>query len=128
MLIIGILMAIVIPAFAGQTAKADDAQAKELARTSETTSEAIAIDHGGEYKRVSPEELNRYEPSIPIVPSTSSAYLSAAGGNANTYSVTVKADDGDEFTISRSAAGEISRTCASPTLKTGCQGAATSSW
>ncbi len=128
LLIIGILTAIAIPAFAGQTSKGRDAQAKELARTAETTAEAIATDSNGEYKTVSKETLNRYEPSLDIVPITTGAYLSAAGGTATTYTVTAMATDGNEFTISRNATGEIARTCKSPLAKTGCGGAATGSW
>ena len=64
LLIIGVLAAIAIPAFAGQKSKAVDAQAKELARTAETMAEAIAVDNNGEYEKVNQAELNRYEPSI----------------------------------------------------------------
>ncbi len=127
-LLIGILMAIAIPTFVGQTARATDAQAKELARTAATTAESIATDHNGEYARVTTEELHKVESTIPIEASSSHAYLSYAKGEANTYRVTARATDGDEFTFSRGATGEVSRTCASPTLKTGCGGAATGSW
>ena len=41
-LIIGILAAIAIPSFLSQKSKATDAQAKELARTAETTGEGQA--------------------------------------------------------------------------------------
>jgi type II secretory pathway pseudopilin PulG len=128
MLLIGILMAIAIPAFVGQTAKAADVQAKELARTAATTAESIATDHNGEYTRVTTEELHKVESTIPIEESSTHAYLSSAAGNAHIYQVTAKATDGDEYTFSRGATGEVSRTCASPTLKTGCGGAATGSW
>jgi type IV pilus assembly protein PilA len=128
LLIIGVLAAIAIPAFAGQKSKAVDAQAKELARTAETIAEAIAVDNNGEYEKVNQAELNRYEPSIQIAPSTSSAYLSGAVGRKAEYSVTSMATDGTEFTISRSAAGSISRSCMSRTSKTGCSGSETSSW
>ena len=127
-LIIGILAAIAIPAFASEKSKGQDAQAKELARTAETTAESIATDNNGEYEKVTPAELNKYERSIPIVATTSGAYLSATTPGKNTYSVTTKASDGDEFTIKRSASGEVTRTCASPVLKTGCANGPSSSW
>ncbi len=65
-LIIGILAAIAIPSFLSQKSKASDAQAKELARTAETTAETIATDNGGTYKEVTPTKLHEYEPSILI--------------------------------------------------------------
>ena len=46
-LIIGILAAIAIPSFLNQKSKANDAQAKELARTAQTTAETIATDNNG---------------------------------------------------------------------------------
>ena len=76
-LIIGVLSAIAIPAFAHQKGKAQDAQAKELARTAETTAETIATDNNGEYTKVTAAELNKYEPAIRISQSTTQAYLSA---------------------------------------------------
>ena len=48
-LIIGILAAIAIPAFLNQKNKANDASAKELARTAQTTAETIATDNNGSY-------------------------------------------------------------------------------
>ncbi len=127
-LIIGILAAIAIPAFAGQKSKASDAQAKELARTAETTAETIAIDNNGEYAKVSAAELNRYEPSIRILQSSSVAYLSATTASKSEYSLTVTAATGDEFKIAKSANGEITRSCTSPITKTGCAGGEKASW
>jgi type IV pilus assembly protein PilA len=127
-LIVGVLAAIAIPLFAGQTDKAVDAQAKELARTAETTAETIASDHDGEYNNVTVVELHRYEPSIPTVEGTTGPYLSATTHTPTEYSVTVKAGDGDEYTISRNAGGEITRECLSPVIKTGCSGGEKGSW
>jgi type IV pilus assembly protein PilA len=127
-LIIGILAAIAIPSFVGQKAKAVDAQAKELVRSAETTAETIATENDGSYENVSKAELSKYEPTIPIVASTTEAYLSATTSNKTTYSVTTTSTNGDQFTISKSATGQITRQCASPISKTGCAGGATSSW
>jgi type IV pilus assembly protein PilA len=128
MLIIGILAAIAIPAFLSQTSKANDAQAKELVRNAETTAETIALDHGGSYANVSTTEIAAQEPTISITASKQNAYLSKVTATANEYTLTAKATDGDELTITRSTAGTISRTCKSPTLKTGCSGAENASW
>jgi type IV pilus assembly protein PilA len=127
-LIIGILCAIAIPLFTSQQAKAQDAQAKEMARSAETTAESIATDHEGLYEAVSAETLHETEPSVRIAPSETEAYLSAASSSAKSYSVTVKATDGDELTISREENGHVARTCASPKLKNGCSGGETGTW
>ncbi len=128
-LIIGILAAIAIPAFLSSTAKAVNVQAKELARSAETTAETIATDNNGDYSNVTPAELHRVEPTILIAPSNTEAYLSATTSSETEYSVTAKATNGDEFTISRTAGGGIVRECVSPITKTGCEGSsASSSW
>jgi len=127
-IIVGVLAGIAIPAFASQKNKASDAQAKELARTAETTAETIATDHNGEYATVSKTELHSYETAIPIVASTGGAYLSGVSSTKSEYSVTTKAVDGDEFTITKTPTGEVIRKCVSPVTKTGCSGVEQSSW
>jgi type IV pilus assembly protein PilA len=131
-LIIGILAAIAIPSFLNQKSKAYDASAKELARTAETTSETIATDNGGSYAKTSPAELHTYEKLLLTTAGEAgnNAWLSAATGAENEYTVTTKAaNTGDEFTISRSTTGTITRTCKSSTgTKTGCSGQETGTW
>jgi type IV pilus assembly protein PilA len=127
-LIIGILAAIAIPSFIGQKSKATDAQAKELVRTAETTAESVAVDHNGTYENVTVAELKAVEPTIPTAVSTSQAYLSATTHSPTSYSVTVTSTDGNEFTISRSTAGVITRECTSASGKHGCAGKEASSW
>jgi type II secretory pathway pseudopilin PulG len=81
--IIGILAAISIPSFLAQKNKANDASAKELARTAQTTAETVATDHNGDYSTVSAATLSAAEPSIPTV-TGSNAWLSnaaATGGS-----------------------------------------------
>jgi type IV pilus assembly protein PilA len=109
-LIIGILAAIAIPSFLAQKNKANDASAKELARTAQTTAETVATDHNGDYSTVSQSTLNTTEPSIPIV-AGSNAWLSAASGSLTGYVVTATSvPTGNTFTITNTA-GVISRTC-----------------
>jgi len=127
-LVIGILAAIAIPAFASQKGKASDAQAKELVRTAETTAETIATDNNGEYTKVTAAELNRYEPSIPITQSSGGAYLSGATSSKSEYSLTARSSTGDELKIAKSANGEITRSCVSPITKTGCSTGEKASW
>jgi len=127
-LVIGILCAIAIPLFITQQAKAQDAQAKEMARSAMTTAETIATDFSGSYQQVDAESLHATEPSVRIVPTSGAAYLSAVAATANSYSLTVKAVDGDELTISRDPNGNVKRTCASPVLRTGCSEGETGAW
>jgi len=127
-LVIGILCAIAIPLFATQKAKAEDSQAKEMVRSAMTSAETIATDDSGSYQNVSSESLHATEPSVRIAPGTEAAYLSAATATSDSYSLTVKAVDGDELTISRDSEGNIARTCASPVTKTGCSDGETGAW
>jgi type IV pilus assembly protein PilA len=109
-LIIGILAAIAIPSFLNQKSKANDASAKELARTAQTTAETIATDNSGSYATVSPEKLHEVEKSIPIV-AGNNAYISAATGTGTGYSVTATAaQSGDTFTVTNNE-GVVTRTC-----------------
>ena len=113
-LIIGILAAIAIPSFLNQKSKASDASAKELARTAQTVSETISTDNNGSYAKVTPAELNAVEKTIPIVVSTTSAYLSAAKEieEGQGYEVTAKAEpSNDTFTIKRDKNGVVTREC-----------------
>jgi type IV pilus assembly protein PilA len=113
-LIIGILAAIAIPSFLNQKAKANDASAKELARTAQTTAETIATDHSGDYTTVSQTTLHSTEPSIPVAAAGNNAWISAATGSSTGYSVTATAgapsSSPDTFTITN-AGGVITRTC-----------------
>jgi type IV pilus assembly protein PilA len=127
-LIIGVLAAIAIPSFVGQKDKATDAQAKELARTSQTTAEAIATEHNGHYDSVTVEELKNDEPSIPVAVSSTEAYLSSTTHATDEYTVTVTAADGAEFTISRDSGGTITHHCTSAAGTKSCAGKETSTW
>src|SRR3978361_1202181 len=110
-LIIGILAAIAIPSFLSQKSKASDAQAKELARTAQTTAETIASDNAGSYAKVTPTELKTFEASIQTTATEKEAYLEAAEGSASGYKVVTKSPSGDKFTIERRSTGEVVRSC-----------------
>src|SRR6185437_3583732 len=123
-LIIGILAAIAIPSFLNQKSKANDASAKELARTAQTTAETISTDNNGSYASIKkPEDLSAVEKSIPTTEVNGAAYISAAVGTATGYTVTAKsgAASGNEFTI-KNEEGVVTRTC-----KTGGKGGCPSS-
>jgi type IV pilus assembly protein PilA len=126
-LIIGILAAIAIPSFLNQKGKANDAQAKELARTAQTTAETIATDNNGSYKEVTKAKVAEYEKSIPLTEGTSKTTFlkeakeieSGAGYEVETESPTTK----DTFKITNKA-GVITRSC-TPVKPGGCP---TGSW
>jgi len=110
-LIIGILPAIAIPCFLNQKSKANDAAAKELARTAETTAETIATENSGSYATVTPAALNTVEKTIPTAEGGNNAWISAATGAATEYSVTATAPTTkNEYTITNKA-GVVTRTC-----------------
>jgi type IV pilus assembly protein PilA len=129
-LIIGILAAIAIPSFLSQKSKATDAQAKELARTAETTAETVSTDNNGEYTKVGTAgELHNYEPSIVECiggTATKEACLFGATGTASGYTVTAISTSGDKFVITN-AGGVITRTCTPPTGTTS-KGCPTGEW
>jgi type IV pilus assembly protein PilA len=109
-LIIGILAAIAIPSFLNQKGKANDASAKELARTAQTTAETIATDNNGSYATVAPKTLNEVEPTIPIA-AGKNAYISAASGAATEFSVTATAATTENTYTITNKAGVVTRTC-----------------
>jgi type IV pilus assembly protein PilA len=124
-LIIGILAAIAIPSFLNQKGKANDASAKELARTGQTVAETIGTDNGGSYTTITgPTSLSAVEATIPTA-AGSNAYISAASGTSNTFTVTATAaTTNDTYTIVRAANGTVTRTCA-PVSTGGCNAAGT---
>jgi type IV pilus assembly protein PilA len=123
-LIIGILAAIAIPAFLNQKSKAQDASAKELARTAETTSETYATDHNGDYEGMTTAELNKYEKTIPInsTEAKGSAYLNAitllpSGCTTSActgYKLEVLSTNGAKYFVEKTTTGSVERTCEAP--------------
>ena len=130
-LIIGILAAIAIPSFLAQKSKANDASAKELVRTAQTTAETMATDNNGGYSTLTnPAALQTVAPTIPIT-NNGNAYLSAVGvpttvqggitGDtaSNSYAVTVTSvPTNDTFTIAKNSDGTTVRTCTVPSGST----------
>jgi type IV pilus assembly protein PilA len=120
-LIIGILAAIAIPSFLNQKGKANDASAKELARTAQTTAETIATDNSGDYTSLSLAKLKEVEPSIPTTAGTN-AYISIATGSTTGYEVTATAATTEDTFKITNASGVVTRTCVAKvaTNKAGC--------
>jgi type IV pilus assembly protein PilA len=114
MLILGILAAIAIPAFFSQREKANDAQAKSMARSAQTAVETFATDNDGSYIGANgdPAALNAIEETISVTVSETDPYLSAVVAAADTYTVTVTSPVTDNtFSISRLANGVVNYTC-----------------
>jgi len=121
-LIIGILAAIAIPSFLSQKSKATASQAKELARTAETTAETYSTDNGGTYAGITAPELKKYEPSILTAKNGKEAYLKEANEveKGVGYEVVAEGTEGATFTITRNKEGEVKRTCTPAKAGTGC--------
>ena len=108
MLILGLLAAIAIPAFFNQRDKANDAEAKAIAKTTQTAMETYATDNNGSYSSADLTALNKIEPTIP----TTGTNAPALTPGASSYSIVVTADNtANKFTIARSAIGALSYTC-----------------
>jgi type IV pilus assembly protein PilA len=127
-LIIGILAAIAIPSFLAQKSKANDASAKELVRTAQTTAETYSTDHNGSYTGMTAAIINGIEPTIPLTSGQGSAYLSnvAVDVAKDSYTVTTTSQPTlNTFSITRYGDGTVQRTCTVAILssKGGCPNA-----
>jgi type IV pilus assembly protein PilA len=109
-LIIGILAAIAIPSFLNQKSKAQDSQAKVIARTAQTAMETYATNNNGSYAGATVGSLNSIEPTL-ITTSTNNAFLTGVSAAANTYAVTAYDPVTSNSFVISNVSGTISRTC-----------------
>jgi type IV pilus assembly protein PilA len=117
-LIIGVLAAIAIPSFLNETKKANDASAKELARTAETTADTIGTGTGGSFANLSVSELHSTEATIQTSSAANNAWVADAAGNASSFYVVAEANGtGDWFELERDG-GTVYRFCG-PTTGSG---------
>ncbi len=111
MLILGILAAIAIPTFFNQREKAQDSDAKAMARAAQTAIETYATDNGGSYAGATPALLNGIENTV----ATSGVnVVTVPTATANSYQVTAaSAGSGGTrtFSIGRTGAGAFTFTC-----------------
>jgi type IV pilus assembly protein PilA len=103
-LIIGILAAIALPAFLNQREKAEDAEAKSLARNA--VSEVESCGAGDNDYQVC-EEAD----GVLTGTGLDAAKLAITSANATSYNVVATSDSGNTFTIAKVNGGAPSRTC-----------------
>jgi type IV pilus assembly protein PilA len=107
-LIIGILSAIAIPAFLSQTSKANDSAAKTQVGTMQTTEEAYATEHNGEFTGGTLPELQKLEPTLN---DTTTAAAQATTVSAEGFTVaSIAKGTGNTYTL-KDEKGTITRSC-----------------
>jgi type IV pilus assembly protein PilA len=109
-LIIGILAAIAIPAFLGQSAKGKDASAKSDARNMVSQMETCFDDHQ-DYGDCTTNAtiVNTNLPIDDTYPPGPGQV--AAEGTINTFTIAAQSRSGNVFTIEKGSNGEITRSC-----------------
>jgi type IV pilus assembly protein PilA len=107
-LIIGILAAIALPAFLNQRGKAQDSEAKTVARTAQTTLESIYTDDQSYAAGSTKAALVAVEGSLDDGKAT---LANPTDADADSYAFTVTSKTGTTFTITKTAAGDVTRTC-----------------
>jgi type IV pilus assembly protein PilA len=123
-LIIGILAAIAIPTFLNQKSKANDASAESLARNAATAMETYATTNNGIYSNVNASILNSITPALNTNTANGQAYLSAASGDATSYTVSAISPSDTETFVLSNVNGTESFSCA-PAGKGACSTAST---
>jgi type IV pilus assembly protein PilA len=116
LIIIGLLAAIVIAAFANQQDKAHDADAKTHARSAQTAMESFYIDMKS-YTGVTRADLEAQQTSL-----KDASNLAIVTATSNEYELEVASDSTNPvtFRVHRLPTGTIERTC-SPASTGGCQ-------
>jgi len=109
MLILGILAAIAIPTFFNQREKAQDSDAKAMARAAQTAIETYATDNGGSYAGATVAALNTIEPTVQAAGTNAVTVVAATG---NSYTVRSASATGRNFDITRTAASAFTFPCA----------------
>ena len=104
-LLVGILLAIVLPAWLNQRAKGEDTNAKAMIRT---TAMALETHRVNEYTYdATPAQLQAIEPAI------GHARELVFSGTADTWDIAERSSSGTQFRAQRDANGVVTRTCSS---------------
>jgi len=120
-LIIGILAAIALPAFLGQRAKGQDAEAKSLARNAVSEVESCGANQSTTGYTVCTEADGVLDET-----GLDGGKLAITSANAKSFVVTATSDSNNTFTITKTNAGAPTRSCSTAnggTTKGGCNGA-----
>ena len=114
-LIIGILAAIALPAFLGQRQKGQDASAKSNARNMVSALESCYANE----RSYSSCDSSQDVVGSGITTGTGNNQVNLATLASGSYEVVAKSASGNNFTISKSGSGPVTRTC-SPTSNGAC--------
>ena len=116
LIIIGLLAAIVIAAFANQQDKAHDADAKTHARSAQTAMESFYVDKKT-YAGITRADLEEQQTSL-----KDASNLAIVTATSNEYELEIASDSTNPvtFRVHRLPTGTIERTC-SPASTGGCQ-------
>jgi type IV pilus assembly protein PilA len=107
MVILGILAAVVLPAFFNQRDKAVDAEAKSIAHTAMVAMESCSVDANDGYESCDLERLRSLEPTLPGGP-----VLEVSGLGKAEYTIAVQTSPpGHTFTIEHASGGGLAYTC-----------------
>ncbi|HWF33423.1 MAG TPA: prepilin-type N-terminal cleavage/methylation domain-containing protein [Solirubrobacteraceae bacterium] len=119
LLIIGVLAAIAIPSFIGQTARASDAAAKTQIGTLQTAMKEFAMDNSGSYKGATLAKLAAIEPTLRDT--TTAVAKEVAGATATDFEIESEAVGSNHVYKLVSSNGEVTRSC-TPAGAGGCKG------
>jgi type IV pilus assembly protein PilA len=119
LLIIGVLAAIAIPSFIGQTARANDAAAKTQIGTLQTAMKEFAMDNSGSYKGATLAKLEAIEPTLKD--ETTTVAKEVTGASSTNFEVESQAVGSKDVYKLASNNGEVTRSC-TPVNAGGCKG------
>jgi type IV pilus assembly protein PilA len=118
-LIIGILAAVALPSFLGQTARANDAAAKTQVGTLQTAMKEFAMDNDGSYKGATLAKLEATEPTLKD--ETTAVAKEVSGATATSFEIESEAVGSSDVYKLTSSNGEVTRSC-TPVDAGGCKG------
>ncbi len=128
-LIIGILAAIALPTFLGQRDKGYDASAKSNARNAVSQIESCFADEQ-DYTKCGPtatvmSQANTGLTLVAAAPTAGQVQITSA--DANSYVIDAKSKSGNDFKITKTAGGAVTRSCT--TIGSGsCPSTGASNW
>jgi type IV pilus assembly protein PilA len=123
-LIIGVLAAIALPTFAGQSRGSRDASAKSNARNLVGEVEACSTGNNDYSQCDSLAELEAAGDRLGFVYGSAPGQAEVSSAQGDRFDVTAHSTSGNNFTISRDQNGTVTRTCTTPG-EAGCRASGT---